>query len=121
MSNTSEMMKTAHPTPPFGGWNRRQREPAALLHGMVGRAVGAFHRMPHVRGPGMPATGEYLSVSGPDTGGKIEPGIRSTRHRRSPLALLRSRRHGKDRILRYIILPAIAILTAVGIIILLRN
>jgi len=115
------MMKTAHPSPPFGGWSRRQRDPAALLHGMVGRAVGAFHRIPHMRGPATHASGEYLSVSGQDPGVKIEPGIRQSRHHRSPLALLRSRRHGKDRILRYIILPAIVILTAVGIFILLRN
>jgi len=114
-------MKTAHPTPPFGGWNRRRQDSSAALHGMVGRAVAAFHRIPHIRGSGTPAPGEHDADSGPDPGKRIEPGIRSSHHRRSPLSLLRSRRHGKDRILRYIILPAIAILTAVGIFMLLRN
>ena len=114
-------MKTTHPTPPFGGWSRRQQDPAALLQGMVGRAVGAFHRIPHSRSPGMPATGEQLLVSGPESAEKIDSGIRQSRHHRSPLALLRSRRHGRDRILRYIILPAIVILTAIGIFILLRT
>jgi len=46
---------------------------------------------------------------------------RPKKHHRSMLSLLRSRRHGKDRILRYIILPAIVILTAVGIFLLMRN
>jgi len=108
-------MPHPHISPPFGGWSRRQRR------GVLGRAVAAFHRIPHISRPGTPVPTEYIAVSGPVPTGKIESGPRELRHRRSPLVLLRSRRHGKDRILRYIILPAIAILTAVGVFLLLKN
>ncbi len=57
----------------------------------------------------------------PAPAGKIDPSSRQSHRRRSALSLLRSRRHGKDRILRYIILPAIAVLTAVGIFMLLKS
>jgi hypothetical protein len=76
--------------------------------------------MPRISRPETPAPTEYIAVPGPVPAEKIERGPRESRRRRSPLELLRSRRHGKDRILRYIILPAIAILTAVGVIVLLR-
>ena len=108
-------MPHPHISPPFGGWSRRQRR------GVLGRAVAAFHRMPRISRPETPAPTEYIAVPGPVPAEKIERGPRESRRRRSPLELLRSRRHGKDRILRYIILPAIAILTAVGIFLLLKS
>lgn len=115
------MMKSSQQNPPFGGWSRRRRDPASLLHGVVGRAVAAFHRMPHLRGAGTPDPAGRTAVSRPAPAGKIDPGPRQSHRRRSALSLLRSRRHGKDRMLRYIILPAIAILTAVGIFVLLKS
>ncbi|MCX6968640.1 MAG: hypothetical protein NTV93_00600 [Verrucomicrobia bacterium] len=114
-------MSSSHQSPPFGGWSRRRRDPAALLHGVVSRAVAAFHRMPHMHGAAAAYDAERIAVSRPAPAKTIDPGTRQRQRRRSALSMLRSRRHGKDRILRYIILPAIAILTAVGIFVLLRS
>jgi hypothetical protein len=115
------MMKSTHQSPPFGGWSRRRRGPASLLPGVVGRAVAAFHRMPHLRGAGTPDPAGRAAVSRPAPAGKIDPGHRQPHRRRSALSLLRSRRHGRDRMLNYVILPAIAILTVIGIFVLLRS
>ena len=103
-------------TPPFGGWSRRQQKPSAFLHRLAGRAATSFNRMPHYHASSLspPETSPAFRVS--NTGSD-----RTQNRHRSPLSFLRSRRHGKDRILRYIILPAIVILTAVGIFLLLRN
>lgn len=113
-------MSSSHQSPPFGGWSRRRRDPTALLCGPA-RAAAAFHRMPHMHGAAAADDAKRLAVSRPAPAKTIDPGPRQRQRRRSALSMLRSRRHGKDRILRYIILPAIAILTAVGIFVLLRS
>jgi len=118
------MMRFTHQSPPFGGWSRR-RDPSTLLHGVVGRAVAAFRRMPHLRGVGAPGPAERAAAphqaSAGNTNTNTNTSHRQSRHRRSALSLLCSRRHGRDRMLNYVILPAIAILTVIGIFVLLRS
>jgi len=60
-------------------------------------------------------------MSPADPGIKIGFDLPKPRPRRGPLALFRSRRHGKGRFLHYIILPVIGILTAVGVFVLLKS
>jgi hypothetical protein len=100
---------------PFGGWSHRQQKPPALLHTLAGRAATSFNRMRHFYASSLPPP-ETSPYRVRDVGFDRPP-----KHRRSVLSLLRSRRHGRDRILRYIILPLIIIVTTVGIFLLLRN
>jgi len=103
-------------TPPFGGWSRRQQSAPTFMSGMVGRAAAPFYRMPHHHASRMSLPEMPPAFRASKTGFALPQ-----QRRRSPLSLLRSRRHGKDRVLRYIILPAIVILTAAGVFVLLRS
>ncbi len=115
---TGQVMKF---TVPFGGWHRRQKHPAPFLQELAKRPSSSFHRISHIRstdGPGPNPSGESTP---PNPGSKAHHLLQEPRHRRSALSLLSSRRYGRDRFLRYVILPVIALATAVAIFFLLKN
>lgn len=119
------MTRNSQAIPPFGGWNRRSpsiagRSVPLPFHGIVEQAVGTFHSMPRVRRPEAAASHPTVSPAS-NRVDKTKPLTRLPWYHRDLFSLLRSRRHGRDRFLRYVLLPVLVIVTATGVFVLLRS